>query len=52
MQMPTIHESNHTVTKRIHDGNSEANKQLTKSKVILWVSSSASNGLDIAHDDL
>ena len=32
MQMRTIHESNYTetVTKRIHDGNSEANKKLTK----------------------
>ena len=32
MQMRTINESNHTVTKRIHDGNSEANKQLRNKK--------------------
>ena len=32
MRMRTIHESNYTVTKRIHDGNSEANKKIFEIK--------------------
>ena len=30
MQMPTIHESDYALTKEMHDGNSGANKKLTK----------------------
>ena len=32
MGMRTIHESNYTVTKRIQDGNSEANKKINEIK--------------------